>query len=497
MRLYNSLGRKLEKFESVQDKKVTMYSCGPTVYDYAHIGNFRSFLNSDLLRRFLEFKGYDVHHVMNITDVGHLTEDDFAEDKMIVASRRIKAGIKEAKKQGKTDFLSNPNDPYEIAAFYADAFINDAKLLNIKVADESETNMPRATNTIAGMQSMISKLLENGSAYVAEDKAVYFDVSTFKNYGELSGNSLDDLKSGAGGRVEDETQSIKKHPADFLLWKPDTKHIMKWDSPWGVGYPGWHIECSVMAKEALGCNVIDIHTGGEDLVFPHHECEIAQSCASSGEDRFANFWIHTRFLLVDGKKMSKSKGNFYTARDVLEGRATGSPVEADVLRFELLKTHYRQNANFTAKGITDSASNIKKIKDTVSRLQQEHAEIGDQSQINTIESKLTKDFESALDEDLNVSEAIASILGSLKNLKTSDDLKSLLRVVSVLGINTQGLASKEKTSSFPDNILSLVAKLNSARGSKDYNASDAIRDELVELGYEVRISAQGAEVKKK
>ena len=357
--------------------------------------------------------------------------------------------------------------------------------------------MPRATNTIAGMQSMISKLLENGSAYVAEDKAVYFDVSTFKNYGELSGNSLDDLKSGAGGRVEDETQSIKKHPADFLLWKPDTKHIMKWDSPWGVGYPGWHIECSVMARETLGLDVIDIHTGGEDLVFPHHECEIAQSCASSGEDKFANFWVHTRFLLVDGKKMSKSKGNFYTARDVLEGRATGSSVEADVLRFELLKTHYRQNANFTAKGITDSASNIKKIKDTVSRLQQEHGEIGERSQINTIESKLTKDFESALNEDLNVSEAIASILGSLKNLKTSDDLKSLLRVVSVLGINTQGLASKEKTSSFPDNILSLVAKLNSARASKDYNASDTIRDELVELGYEVRISTQGAEVKKK
>ncbi len=483
MRLYNSLGRELQDFKPLDQNKVTIYSCGPTVYDYAHIGNFRSFINSDLLRRFLEFKGYQVHHVMNITDVGHLTEDDLAEDKMIVASKRIK----ENKKQGKTDFLKNPNDPYEIANFYAEAFIEDSRTLGIKVAFESESNMPRATEKIAGMQDMISKLLENGSAYIGSDKAVYFNVSTFKAYGELSGNSLDDLKSGAGGRVEQETQSIKKHPADFLLWKPDSKHIMKWDSPWGEGYPGWHIECSVMAKEGLGSDVIDIHTGGEDLVFPHHECEVAQSCAFSGKDRFANYWVHTRFLLVDGKKMSKSKGNFYTARDVLEGRVTCKEIDADVLRFELLKTHYRQNANFTEKGLADSASNISKIKERILKLRQEFPDF----KAEQVETKLTKEFESAMDEDLNISAGLAAVLGSLKSLSTKDDLAGLLKIFDVLGLKE---AEHEVV---PDNIKELVDKINSARANKDYKTSDEVRDQLVRLGYEVRIAKEGVEVKKK
>lgn len=487
LNIYNTLGRGLEEFKPLDGKNVTMYSCGPTVYDYAHIGNFRSFLNADLLRRFLEFKGFNVHHVMNITDVGHMTDDQVAdgsgEDKMAVAATRLK----EAKKSGKTDFLNNPNDPFEVANYYTNAFIEDAKLLGVKVAFESDKNMPRATEKIAGMQKMITKLLLNGSAYIGNDKAVYFDVQSLGGYGQLSGNSLDDLKSGAGGRVLDEHQNVKKHPADFLLWKPDSSHLMKWPSPWGEGYPGWHIECSVMAHETLGKEVIDIHTGGEDLVFPHHECEIAQSCAYTGHAKFANYWVHTRFLLVNGEKMSKSKGNFYTARDILEGKVTGKPVDAEVLRFELLKTHYRQNANFTEKGILDSAQSVRKIKEQIELLSQELGEVD-----SNIESSITKEFEAALDDDLNISAAIAVILGNLKSsLAKKDHLASLNQISKVLGI------TKTKSTILPVEIENLKIKLNQARNLKDYKSADSHRDEIIAAGYEVRITPTGAEVKKK
>ena len=487
LKLFNTLGRKVENFEALNQKNVSMYSCGPTVYDYAHIGNFRSFLNADLMRRFLEFKGYNVHHVMNITDVGHMTEDPAVdgagEDKMLVAARRLK----ESKKSGKTDFLNNPNDPFEIAAHYTKAFIEDAQLLNLKVAFEHEKNMPKATDKIAGMQKVISKLLAQGSAYIGSDKAVYFDVSSIKSYGELSGNSLEDLQSGAGGRVSDQDQSVKKDPADFLLWKPDSSHLMKWPSPWGEGYPGWHIECSVMALENLGKEVIDIHTGGEDLVFPHHECEIAQSCAYTGQKLFAKYWMHTRFLLVNGEKMSKSKGNFYTARDVLEGRVTGKAVDADVLRFELLKTHYRQNANFTEKGILDSAQNVRKIKEQIEILSQELGDVD-----SKVETSITKEFEAALDDDLNMSAAIAVVLGNLKSsLDKKQHLASLIRISEVLGL------SKFKYEEMPAEIEELKNRLNQARANRDYKSADSLRDEIISIGYEVRITAQGVEVKKK
>ena len=338
IRFYNTLTNRVEPFEPIDSDCVRMYSCGPTVYDFAHIGNFRSFLFADLVRRTLEYFGYPVHHVMNITDVGHMTDDALAdgagEDKMAAASRRIR----EDKKSGKVPegAVENPDDPYQIAQYYTDAFLEDARRLGLKVAFEYEDNILHATQNIDAMQDMIGQLIDNGHAYVGPDGVVYYSVESFADYGQLSGNTLDQLQAGAGGRVSDQDQANKRHPADFMLWKADPSHIMKWDSPWGTGYPGWHIECSCMARKRLGRDVIDIHTGGEDLIFPHHECEIAQSRGATGADAFARFWMHARFLMVEGEKMSKRRGNFWTVRDVLEGRATGRPVHPAVLRLELI-----------------------------------------------------------------------------------------------------------------------------------------------------------------
>ena len=266
--LYNSLTRNTEQFVPIDpdNKVVTFYSCGPTVYDYAHIGNFRAFLNADVLRRTLEAIGYEVKQVMNITDVGHMTEDNLAdgggEDKMEVATTRLL----EAKKSGTLpcDVEIDASDPLAVAEFYACAFLEDARSLGIEIVEDAEKDsklMPRPTKYISQMIAMVESLIEKGNAYVASDGVVYFDVESFSKYGELSGNTLDALRSGEGGRVDMETQAVKKNPADFMLWKPDESHMMRWPSPWGDGYPGWHLECSSMATELLG-DVIDIHSGG-------------------------------------------------------------------------------------------------------------------------------------------------------------------------------------------------------------------------------------------
>ena len=309
IRFYNTLTHGVESFQPLSPPEVAMYNCGPTVYDFAHIGNFRAFVFADVLRRFLELVGFEVTQVMNITDVGHMTQDQMldggGEDKMNVAVERLKA----AKHSGKVDAQSvaDPSDPYQVAEYFAAAFLEDARSLNIKVASEPD-HLPRATQHIDDMLRVISRLVDKGDAYVAGDGAVYFDVRKFPQYGRLSGNTLDQVRGGAGGRVQAAHQEVKRHPADFLLWKPDETHLMKWDSPFGTGYPGWHIECTAMAMAVLGREVIDIHTGGEDNIFPHHECEIAQSCSYSGEDTFARFWMHTRFLLVEGEKMVQEPG---------------------------------------------------------------------------------------------------------------------------------------------------------------------------------------------
>ena len=495
IRFYNTLTHRVEPFRSIEPGAVRMYSCGPTVYDYAHIGNFRSFLFADLIRRFLEAAGHRVHHVMNITDVGHMTEDAVAdgggEDKMQVAMRKLK----ENKKSGKVEegAIENPEDPYQIAGYFTKAFLADARRLGLKVAFEYPQNVLHATEHIDDMLEMIRTLIERGHAYVA-DGVVYYSVESFPEYGHLSGNTLDKVQAGSGGRVSEEDLSTKRHPADFLLWKADPRHIMKWESPYGTGYPGWHIECSVMARKALG-DVIDIHTGGEDLIFPHHECEIAQTCGATGKERFANFWVHARFLMVEGEKMSKSKGNFYTARDILGGKATGRPVHPAVLRFELIKSHYRANMNFTVKGLADSASAVRKLIEFRQKLE---TETGGEAASVDRSHPLLKAFLEALADDLNMSGALGVVFPWVagdhpdprESLGVFNEINRVLAVAPIEPFEGDAIVfDGGEENELP--IEDLCRQIDEARSRKDWPAADTIRKQLQEAGYEVRNSPDG------
>ncbi len=492
IRFYNTLTNREEVFEPLDPPNVAMYSCGPTVYDFAHIGNFKSFLFSDVLRRFLELAGYNVTHVMNITDVGHMTDDDVAdatgEDKIAVAARKLK----EEKKLGKLpdDAISNPDDPFEVAQYFTDAFVEDARLLGIKVAHDYPRNMPRPTEHIDAIQVMIQKLLDKSHAYVADDGVVYFSVESFPEYGRLSGNDLDQLVAGSGGRVLEEHQAIKRNPADFFLWKPDPSHIMKWPSPWGEGYPGWHIECSAMAMKMLRREVIDIHTGGEDNIFPHHECEIAQSCCATGHSHFARYWIHPRYLMVEGEKMSKSKGNFFTVRDVLEGKVTGRPVHPSVLRYELIKTHYRTQTNFTQKGVRDSANAVRRFHEFGQGLVQ--AANGGATEVGN-DHPVVADFLSALSSDLNISAALA-VVHNWMGQEVDDPSEALDvfdKINSVLGVADLSDLVKAESADDTDTSEAICKQIDEARASRDYDTADRLRQELIDAGYEVRTAPEG------
>jgi cysteinyl-tRNA synthetase len=540
LRLYNTLTRRLEEFRPSNPARVTFYTCGPTVYDDAHIGNFRSFLAADVLRRWIESPlcdlanespeqraareagGRAVLHVMNITDVGHMTDDaeggEQGEDRMAVAGKRIA----EAKKSGKlpADVDINPADPYQIARFYEQRFKDDACKLGLKVALDAQkdpTLMPRATENVAGMMMVIQRLIERGHAYAVGEKGqrvVYFDVRSFAPYGRLSGNTLDKLKEGEGGRISAENQSQKKNPADFLLWKEDSSHIMKWESPWGAGYPGWHIECTVMsARRLLGehelmgllrtpgpdAAVIDLHSGGEDNIFPHHECEIAQSCCAFNETpdqgTFATMWFHPRFLLVEGTKMSKSKGNFFTARDLF---AKG--IEPAALRLELIKTHYRSNANFTMQGLQDS----QRVVDRWRRI----AEVaGPDVAGPAAREACAGAFAAAMNEDLNIAAAIASVnsWSASVSAPSSADAAFMQQIDAVLGVlsleRPKSVASDIGLFIPPaepsDAVNSLLEERRAARAAKNFKRSDEIRDELAKLGLAVKDVAGGkVEVRK-
>lgn len=490
IRFYNTLTNCVEPFEPVDPPNVYMYNCGPTVYDYQHIGNFRSFVFADILRRFLELTGCSVHQVMNLTDVGHMTEDDVADgsgqDKMQVAIKRLK----EAKHAGTVPdhVIANPNDPYQVAQYYIDAFLEDAGALGIKIVDEYPQKMPRPTQYIPQMQEMIQRLLDKEHAYIADDGVVYYSVPSFSAYGRLSGNTIDRLRSGAGGRVLDEHQVAKRHPADFFLWKPDAAHIMKWDSPWGVGYPNWHIECSVMSTMILGREVIDIHTGGEDNIFPHHECEIAQSCGATGHDTFSHMWMHARYLRVEGEKMSKSKGNFYTLRDML---AKG--VDPAVIRYELLRSHYRTNLNFTFKSLEDSAH-------AVSRLRQAADRFASQATGRHVETDLTHPvvaaFAKCLADDLNISTALGELFSWLgkANGSADENLAVLRKIDSVLCVlESTGVAPVVSGL----DVNELCRGIDQARADKDFEAADTARQELIQAGYEVQTTKEGTVVRRK
>ena len=499
IKFYNTLTNTTETFQPVESDCVRMYSCGPTVYDFAHIGNFRSFLFADVIRRTLEFFGHKVHHVMNITDVGHMTDDANAdgagEDKMEAAARRVK----EDKKSGKVaeGAVANPDDPYQIAKYYTDAFLEDAQTLGVKVSFESD-NILHATQNIDIMQEMIAQLIAKDHAYVGPDGVVYYSVESFPNYGKLSGNTLEHLIEGKSGRISSENQSNKRHPADFMLWKADSSHIMKWDSPWGTGYPGWHIECSCMARKRLGRDVIDIHTGGEDLIFPHHECEIAQTCGATGKDTFARFWMHARFLMVEGEKMSKSKGNFWTVRDVLEGRATGTQVHPAVLRLELIKSHYRANMNFTKKGLLDSAGAVKRLTDFRAKLE---AACGGKAEEVNLDYPILKEFAEALADDLNVAGALGEILPWATSTPSDPAaaLGALNHINSVLCIAPLDSASTGaiQVSGEKSAIDALCRQLDEARKNKDFKAADALRGQIQSKGYDVKTSPNGTVAEKR
>ena len=498
IQFYNSLTHGPERFEPPADRAVRIYSCGPTVYDYAHIGNFRSFLFADLVRRFLEACGHDVRHVMNVTDVGHMTEDAAAdgagEDKMELAMRKLaEAKKKPDKKSGTVDagLIDDPNDPYQIARFYEEAFLADAKALGMKLAGEPQ-NIPRATENVAGMLAMVGELLAKGHAYKSDGGVVYYSVESFPEYGKLSGNTLDKLVAGQGGRVTEEEIAGKRHPADFLLWKPDTSHVMKWDSSeygqdLGVGYPGWHIECSVMARRLLG-DVIDIHTGGEDLIFPHHECEIAQTRGATGKDSFARFWMHARFLMVEGEKMSKSKGNFYTVRDVLGGKVTGRDVHPGVLRYELTKSHYRANMNFTAKGLQDSAAAVRKLIEFKAKLAD--AADGATAEVDASHPAVAG-FLQALGDDLNMSGALGVLFPwvSSPHPDPAESLAAFELIDAVLVTDPAAETGAATAGEFDP--ADLCAKIDAARAAKDWPAADAARAELQAAGYEVRNDPAG------
>ena len=508
LRLYNSLTRQLETFTPLDraGRRVTFYTCGPTVYDYAHIGNFRSFLNADVLRRTLEVLGHEVVQVMNMTDVGHMTDDAQAdgggEDKMVVAQQRLA----EAKKSGKLPEGADidPNDPHAVAEFYIAAFLDDGARLGLRVIADAQLQphlMPRPTRYVPQMIALVERLIERDHAYVGADGVVYFDVGSYPAYGRLSGTRPDQIRSGEGGRVDEATQAIKKHPADFMLWKPDPHHLMRWPSPWGEGYPGWHLECSAMAMALLGTEtdgVIDLHSGGEDNIFPHHECEIAQTCGATGEDTFARYWFHTRFLQVENEKMSKSKGNFFTVRDVVQRGASPAAV-----RLELIKTHYRSNANFTFQGLRDAQRQI----DRWARLMHRLEEAADQnlpvSGAGPIESSIEA-FLTALCDDLNVAGAVAALNEAVGfyaaddllpagdgERRYGDELAALRRMDAVLGVLTLEREAGRGDDAEVAEIEARIAERTAARGARDWKRADEIRDAMLADGIEIKDGAEG------
>ncbi|MCL2646239.1 MAG: cysteine--tRNA ligase [Phycisphaerales bacterium] len=506
-RFYNTLAHELQDFvplisgpsaaEPLQGATVKMYTCGPTVYDFAHIGNFRAFLFADVLRRYLEFRGAAVRQVMNMTDVGHMTDDAVADargrDKMEIAGEKLK----EAKKQGNAQ-VENPDDPYQVAQYFVDAFLEDARALQVEIvsdydrasAVDKDKLMPRPTRFITPFIQMIETLIQNNHAYLGTDGVVYYNVASFPQYGQLSGNSIEQLSHGAGGRTAE--HAAKKHPADFFLWKPDPRHLMRWNSPWGEGYPGWHIECSSMATTLLGPS-IDIHTGGEDNIFPHHECEIAQSEAATGKP-FSQFWMHTRHLMVDGAKMSKSKGNFYTIRDLV---AKGYDPLA--IRLSLINTRYREAMNFQLTGLHEAASAVTSLRDLAEKLQHSLApgSAGDSDGVSepdqASDQKMLAEFTKAMDDDLNIAAALAAVFTWATPLnkqkkrtppQAQSALAALKKIDHVLAVVFAPLRPLDAETTAK--VESLMSQRAQARIAKDWPKSDDLRAQLAALGVEVK-----------
>ncbi len=474
MKLYNTMTRQKEEFVPLDTELIKMYSCGPTVYNYFHIGNARPFIIFDTLRRYLEYRGRKVKFVQNFTDI---------DDKMIA----------NAAKEGIT--------VTELADRYIKEYFTDAQGLNIKAADVH----PRATENIDAIIELISKLEKKGYAYKAGGD-VYFDTEKFEGYGKLSGQKLEDLEVGARINIGED----KKNPMDFVLWKAQKPGEPAWESPWGPGRPGWHIECSAMAGKYLG-ETIDIHSGGQDLVFPHHENETAQSEAANGKP-FAKYWLHNAFLNIDNEKMSKSLGNFFTVRDISE------KYDYEVIRFFMLSAHYRSPVNFSEEQMQQAKSGLERITNCVENLEyllgispctnadeSTDSEISDDSQgiqqamqrINIYKGK----FIEAMDDDLNTADAISAIFELVREINSSVDSASERQLIeyglSVLTelITVLGIEPKKQVDSDPE-IEGLIEERLEARKNRNFKLADEIRDKLKEMGVILEDTPQGTKWKR-
>ena len=463
MKLYNTLTRREEEFVPIEEGKVRMYVCGPTVYNLIHIGNARPMILFDTVRRYLEYKGYDVRYVSNFTDV---------DDKIIA----------KAIEEGST--------AEEVAERYIAECKKDMEGMNVRPA----TVHPRATQEIDGMIEMISDLIEKGYAYAAEDGTVYYRTRKFKGYGKLSHKNIDDLEG--GHRNIQVTGDLKEDPLDFVLWKPKKDGEPYWESPWCDGRPGWHIECSVMSRKYLG-EEIDIHAGGEDLVFPHHENEIAQSEAANGKP-FAHYWMHNAFLNIDNKKMSKSLGNFFTVRDIQE------KYDLQVLRFFMISAHYRSPLNFSDELMEAAKSSLERILNAADLLRR-HMEGTDDAVVLTPEEQGVLDgteafvqkFEASMEDDFNTADAVSAVFELVKysNTAVKDGVSALLAkglyeklfmLCDILGII---LERKEEV--LDEEIEALIAARQEARKAKDFAKADEIRDQLKSMGILLKDTREG------
>ncbi len=461
LKLYNTLTREKEEFHPIKQNVVTMYSCGPTVYNYAHIGNLRTYVFMDMLRRSLRYCGYKIKGVMNITDVGHLLSDaDDGEDKM----------EKAAKEQKKT--------PREIADYYTEIFFKDLTRLNIGKPEI----IAKATEHIPDMISYVQDLVKKGYGYETSD-GIYFDIAKFDGYGKLSRLNLDEQIAGA--RVEVNTE--KRHPADFALWKKAEKnHIMQWESPWGMGYPGWHIECSAMSRKYLGVT-FDIHTGGVDHIPVHHENEIAQSEAREGA-KTVNTWMHGEFMLVDGGKMSKSLGNTYTIDNLIERGY--SPL---AFRYFCLNAHYRKKLNFTFEGMDAAQTAYNRLLEILYK----HKTATENTEPQKLDGYI-KEFRSAVEDDLNLPLALGVLWTMTKEKPSNDIYKTALLFDEVLGLDLKAAKAPEKANDepVPDEVKALAEKRLAARKNKDWAESDRLREQIAALGYSVTDGKDGFTVKK-
>lgn len=468
MKIFNTLSRSKEEFVPLEPGKVKMYVCGPTVYNYIHIGNARPMIVFDTVRRYFEYKGYDVNYVSNFTDV---------DDKII--NKANEEGV----------------DSRVISERFIAECKKDMAGLNVKDA----TTHPQATQEIPGMLDMISTLIEKGHAYVAEDGTVYFRTSSFKEYGKLSHKNLDELQSGFR-EIKVTGEEGKESAADFVLWKPKKEGEPYWESPWCEGRPGWHIECSVMAKRYLG-DEIDIHAGGEDLIFPHHENEIAQSECANGKT-FSRYWMHNGFLNIDNKKMSKSLNNFFTVREISE------KYDLQVLRFFMLSAHYRSPLNFSADLMAASKNGLDRIHTAVGRLKELEAAAKDsamtdeESANEALAKELVAKFEAAMDDDFNTADAISAIFELVKLSNSTADENSSKAYVTCLKekveklCDVMGIITEAKTEALDEEIEAMIQARQEARKAKNYALADEIRGKLSDMGIILEDTREGVKWKR-